>query len=384
MLNELSASLPPTYGHISHQISKNKEQGREQLFQPGMSCKLRICSPLSSHPNPSWGSGRWAGTEHISVSRECETVVVAAARASWNISSWIWTVKWKKKKKPKNKWRHPHPASFCFILAAELCWFEHRKCSCQSQRVTMQHFHSLDLVCLLREKKTWVRKAANYKPLLQKKLYFWPKFEKTTYYFRCSPNLQVLPTNPETFLNFKAILSDIVLYKMHLPFHPALLRAPEWKAAASGSWAGCLEPIYSQRLLWSSHGLAEMSLLLARVSLLIPCPNQQHALFPLLSSMDLLNKTFSLLLLNIYSHPVVCFPFSSLFCVLSSPSPLNLSFQAVFSPSLTTPAASPWVPSSHLYSEAVWDSACCLHPHHIFFYFYFSDLFITLSAPPWI
>lgn len=84
-----------------------------------------------------------------------------------------------------------------------------------------------------------------------------------------------------------------------------------------------------------------MSLLLARVSLLIPCPNQQHALFPLLSSMDLLNKTFSLLLLNIYSHPVVCFPFSSLFCVLSSPSPLNLSFQAVFSPSLTTPAASP-------------------------------------------
>lgn len=107
---------------------------------------------------------------------------------------------------------------------------------------------------------------------------------------------------------------------MHLPFHPALLRAPEWKAAASGSWAGRLEPIYSQRLLWSSHGLAEMSLLLARVSLLIPCPNQQHALFPLLSSMDLLNKTFSLLLLNIYSHPVVCFPFSSLFCVLSSPS----------------------------------------------------------------
>lgn len=137
-------------------------------------------------------------------------------------------------------------------------------------------------------------------------------------------------------------------------------------------------------LLWSSHSLAEMSLLLARMSLLIPRPNQQHAHFPLLSSMDLLNKTFSLLLLNIYSHPVVCFPFRALFCVLSSPSPLNLYFQAVFSPSLTTPAASPWFPSSHLCSEAVQDSACCLRPHHIFLYFYFSELFMTLSAPPWI
>lgn len=200
---------------------------------------------LPIRPTLSRASGGLAMPQHILMSGEWETVVVAAAGASGNISSWVSTVKSYKKKKG----RRPLPALFCFILAAEVCRFERRKQTCQSQCDTCQSLHNLDLFCLFRRKLPGKQTNQN-RPIFRKIIY-------------CS------------------------WYSWSLQFHQPTKRRFDCKAQYSFPESGAP---FSPILL---HGPAEQNL-------------------------------HSLLMLNVYSHSMVCFPFSILFCALNSP--ISLSF----------------------------------------------------------
>lgn len=153
---ELKLSLPSLYGSFSHQVvtdhlsaqklsdtlllltlkrTKKKKKmlqgsrfpnfcwtrnyGRELRFHPKTSCRIQThSSPPPSHPKLGQrGSGyAWAHFSEQRMGNSC----VAVAWASWNISSWVSTV----------KERRSLPALFCCISAAEICCFEHRKLSC--------------------------------------------------------------------------------------------------------------------------------------------------------------------------------------------------------------------------------------------------------------